>query len=145
MGVTNHLLTGMILQVVLGQKLRDPWRLVPTSSWQRPVGNSLMAWAPFGRLFHGRGVRFLRCWQDRSLPRIAGIRTLKCGGNLLPVEYLGHDLASQKTSDRHKTLVFWSDELMDDHHLHTRWAHVLDGFCLLGSAHWWSFFYGPCR
>ncbi len=48
-----------------------------------------------------------------------------------PVEYLGKDLASQETSDHHKTLVFWLDELMAEHHLHTCWAHVLDGFCLL--------------
>jgi len=45
-----------------------------------------------------------------------------------PVEI---DLASQKISERQKTVFFSLDELMDDHHLHTCCAHVLDGFCLL--------------
>ena len=48
-----------------------------------------------------------------------------------PQEYLGKELASQETSDHHKTLVFWLDELMTEHHLHSCWAHALDGWCLL--------------
>lgn len=95
-----------------------------------------------------RGVRFFTLLARADLCHVRWDKKVEMWKQ--PGEYLGNDLASQKTSDRHKALVFWLDELMDDHHLHTCWAHVLDGFFLLDQltddfqAYMFKFC-GPCR
>jgi len=43
---------------------------------------------------------------------------------------IGQSLASVDPSVQQKTLIFWLDSLLEDHHLHHCWEHVLDGGCL---------------
>ena len=74
------------------------------------------------------GDLFLCSWENRSLQPSGGTRTTRSGR--APRFNLGQSLASVDPSVQQKTLIFWLDSLLEDHHLHHCWEHVLDGGCL---------------
>ena len=46
----------------------------------------------------------------------------------MPKQTIGEELAD--AHDKSETLIFWFEDLLQDHHLHKVWDHLLDGQCL---------------